>query len=269
MGESVATPLWRKCEVATHTPENGTWESSKTLENSERDCRGQNTSYWSVFYTVGKVLKCRLSKMASHEPFGHLQHKLWSKERPRVKLAVWLPTTKSRESIWSWCVQVKCDTPLERSWSVDCPKWPRMNYLDICSTSYGRKKGRESNWQFDSRPQKVGNQSDPGACKWSATHRWKALKESYNSGLDLAPIRVRGEKLWTPKVLGVQIETVSGLHFKSPGKKSHLDASVAKSYREYYMGEGGGFPRIRAVVSQMSPSSPVACPNTESVQNQF
>jgi len=35
----------------------------------------------------------------------------------------------------------------------------------------------------------------------------------------------------------------------SPGKKSHLDASVVESCREYYMGEGGGFPRVRAVVS--------------------
>jgi len=36
-----------------------------------------------------------------------------------------------------------------------CRKWPRMNHLDICSTSYGKKKGWESNWQFDSRPQCV------------------------------------------------------------------------------------------------------------------
>jgi hypothetical protein len=35
-----------------------------------------------------------MSKMASHEPFGHLQPKLWAKEGPGVKLAVWLPTTK-------------------------------------------------------------------------------------------------------------------------------------------------------------------------------
>ncbi len=71
------------------------------------------------------------------------------------------------------------------------------------------------------------------------------------------------------KVLRVQIGTVSGLHFGSPGKKSHLDASVAESYREYYMGEGGGFPQVRAMVSQVSPRSPVACPNTESVHNEF
>ncbi len=54
--------------------------------------------------------------MASHESFGHLQHKLWSKEGPGVKLVVWLPTIKSRESTQSWCVQVECDTPLESSW---------------------------------------------------------------------------------------------------------------------------------------------------------
>jgi len=35
-------------------------------------------------------------------------------------------------------------------------KWPRIGHLDICSPSYGQKKGRESNWQFDSRPLKVG-----------------------------------------------------------------------------------------------------------------
>jgi hypothetical protein len=44
-----------------------------------------------------------------------------------------------------------------------------------------------------------------------------------------------------PKVLGVQTGTVSGFHFGGPGKKNHLDASVAESCREYYMGDGGGF----------------------------
>jgi len=112
-----------------------------------------------------------------------------------------------------------------------------MSHLHICSTSYGQKKGRESNWQFDSRPLKVENRPDSGACRWSATHRWKALEESYNFGLDLVPIWVWGEKLCTSKVPGVQTETVSGLHFRSPGKKSHLDASAVESCREYYWGK--------------------------------
>jgi len=122
-------------------------------------------------------------------------------------------------------------------------KWPRMSHLDICSTSYGQKKGRESNRQFDSRPLKVDNQPDPGVCRWSATHRWKALEESYKFALDLIPIRGLSWELWAPKVPGVQSGIVS-------------DAGAAEQRREYYMGECGGFPRVRAVVSQVS----LCCP---------
>jgi len=72
-----------------------------------------------------------------------------------------------------------------------------------------------------------------------------------------------------PKVPGVQLKTVSGLPLGSPGKKCHSDVAPAGSCKEYYMGEGGGFPRVRPVVSQVSPRSPVACPNTKRVQNEF
>ncbi len=142
-------PTLKECEVTTHTPENGTWESFRTLENSEFDCRGQNTLPWGVLYIVGKVLKCK------------------------------------------------------------CPKWPRMSRLDIYSTSYGRKKGQESNWQFDSRPLKVGNRPDPGVCKWSATHRWKALKDNYKFASDFILIRGLSKKVWMPKVPWVQTRTIS------------------------------------------------------------
>jgi len=192
--ENVATPLRGKCEVATHTPENGTWESSATPETLKFDYRGQNTLHW------GK-----------------------------------------------------------------CLKWPCMSHLDIFNTSYGRKKGRKSKWQFDPRPLKVRNWPDPDVCKWSVTHRWKALNEGYKFVSDLVLIRGQGEKLWAPKALGVQIGTVSGLHFGSPEKKCHSDASATVRCIEYYMGEGSGFPRVWAVVSQVSPRLPVACPRTKSV----
>jgi hypothetical protein len=68
-----------------------------------------------------------------------------------------------------------------------------------------------------------------------------------------------------PKVSGVQTRTISGLHFGSPGKKCHSDASATVRRKEYYMGEGGGFPRVQAVVSQVSPRLHVANPNTKSV----
>ncbi len=56
-----------------------------------------------------------MSKMASHEPFGHLQPKLWAKEGPEVKLAVWLPTTKSQELTSSRRLQKECDKALKSS----------------------------------------------------------------------------------------------------------------------------------------------------------
>jgi hypothetical protein len=31
-------------------------------------------------------------KMGLHDPFGHFKHKLWPKEKPGVKLPIWLPT---------------------------------------------------------------------------------------------------------------------------------------------------------------------------------
>jgi hypothetical protein len=61
-----------------------------------------------------KGLETKISKMASHWPFGHLQPKLWAKEGPGVKLAVWLPTTKSRESTSSRCPIRECDMALKR-----------------------------------------------------------------------------------------------------------------------------------------------------------
>jgi hypothetical protein len=66
-------------------------------------------------------------------------------------------------------------------------------------------------------------------------------------------------------VARVQIETISGLLLGSPGIKSHSDVGAAKRRRDYYMGEGGGFLRVRAVMSLVSPESPVACFNTKGV----
>ena len=121
-----------------------------------------------------------------------------------------------------------------------CRKWDRMNHLDICSTSYGKTKGWESNWQFDSRPLKVGNRPVPDVHSRNATWRWKALFEGYNFGSDLVPIGGRGEELRSPKVPGVQIVIVSGLHSGSPGKKSHSDATPMGERKVYYREYGGG-----------------------------
>jgi len=67
-------------------------------------------------------------------------------------------------------------------------KWPRIAHLDICRPSYGQKKGRESNCQFDSRPLKVENLPLFDLRIESATWRWKDLDKRYNFGLDLVAI---------------------------------------------------------------------------------
>jgi hypothetical protein len=138
--------------------------------------------------------------MASHWPFGHLQPKLWAKEGPGVKLAVWLPITKSRESTSSRCRLEECDTALESSW-------------------------RELQLWFRTRP-------DPSLADLSSGRGAMAVQSS-----------------------GSLTGTLSGLHFESPNKMCHSDVASATSRKEYYMGEGGGFPRVRAVVSLVCPSA--------------
>jgi hypothetical protein len=84
-------------------------------------------------------------------------------------------------------------------------KWPRIGHLDICSPSYGQKKDRESNWQFDSQPLKVKNRPLPDLRIESETRRWKDLDEGYNFGLDLVAIRLCSRELGAPKVPGLQL----------------------------------------------------------------
>ncbi len=134
-----------------------------------------------------------------------------------------------------------------------CLKWARIVHSDIWNTSYGQKKGRESNCQFDSWPQKVRNRPDLLSCRERATYPWKALDESYNFALDRTSIGGLFAKLWGSKVVGVTAGEISGLPLGSPGKKNHLDVASMESCRVYYKGEGGGFPQVRAVVSLVCP----------------
>ncbi len=127
--------LWAKREDETPTPKVEDLESFGTPECLEFHSRGQNTSHWSVFGVIRKVLKCR------------------------------------------------------------CPKWSRISHLDIYSPNYGQKKGRESNQQFDSRPLKVENRPLANLRIGSATWHWKALKDSYNFGLNLVAIRFYSREL--------------------------------------------------------------------------
>jgi hypothetical protein len=131
-------------------------------------------------------------------------------------------------------------------------KWPRIGHLNICSPSYGQKKGRESNWQFDSRPLKVGNRPLSDLRIESAIRRWKDLDEGYKFGSDLVAIRLCSRELWAPKVLGLHPRQFSGQFRDSdpgvPGK-SDIRAWVPRSVTEYTIGSMVvAYSRVRAVV---------------------
>ncbi len=130
-----------------------------------------------------------------------------------------------------------------------CLKWARITHLDIWNTSYSKKKGRESNWHFDSRPLKVKNRPTILACKQRATYRWKALDEGYNFASDFIAIEGLNAKLCASKVVGVPVVGISRLPFGSPKTKNHLDVALVENCRVYYKGEGGGFPQVRAMMS--------------------
>jgi len=169
---------------------------------------GEATTFPCRNPTLGKVGECNSTPKSG---------KMESSETPKnseddLKDQISLP----------WCIIYFNGKVLKRR----CPKWPRIAHLDIFSPSYGQKKGRESNCQFDSRPLKVGNRPLPDVASRSATWRWKALDESYNFGLELVPIRIQGEELWPSKVPGLQPGIVSGLQLESLGKKKPFGCSL-------------------------------------------
>jgi len=133
--------------------------------------------------------------MASHWPFGHLQPKLWAKEGPGVKLAVWLPTTKSQESTSSRRLLEECDTALESS-------------------------QRELQLWFRTRP-------DP------------------SSGRGSVAVQSLGTPTWDN----------FGTPFRESQQNVPFGCSLRGETQRILYGEGGGFPRVRAVVSLVCSSA--------------
>jgi len=112
---TIATPLWGsvwECNSHSQKWENGVLRNSRKLR---RRFEGSNHLALARSLYQWKALEAYMSKMALHCPFGHLQPQLWAKEGPGVKLPVWLPTTKSRESTSSRRCFKKCDMALESS----------------------------------------------------------------------------------------------------------------------------------------------------------
>jgi hypothetical protein len=128
---------------------------------------------------------------------------------------------------------------------LKCLKWAHMTHLDIWNTSYGQNKGRESNWQFDSRPLKVRNRPNFLAWRWRVIYCWKALDERYNFALDFTSIRGLQRKLWPPKIARVPSLAISRLPLGNSRTKCHLDVGLVERHRVYYKGKVVASPKSR------------------------
>jgi hypothetical protein len=97
-----------------------------------------------------------------------------------------------------------------------CLKWARIAHLNIWNISYGQKKGRESNYQFDSWPQKVRNRPDLLSCR-GACH---IMLESSRRELQLC-FRPHLNRRFARKVMGLQSrKSPSWRNFETPTQES-------------------------------------------------
>jgi len=95
-------------------PKVGSWSPSR-LPKTQSSSSRVKTPHIEVFFISMERSWSVDAQNALAGPFGHLQSKLWAKEGPGVKLAVWLLTTKSRESTSSWRLLKECNMALESS----------------------------------------------------------------------------------------------------------------------------------------------------------
>jgi hypothetical protein len=176
-----------------------------------------------------------MSEMGSHDPFGHLKHKLWPKEGPWVKLLIWLPTTKSQESPRFPCVQVACHISLESSrQGLQLCFRPHLNWRSADKVIGPKVAGIPT----------LGISGLPFGTLLQTSSQSEVCKQSHGS----PNFGNFGTPIWGSRV------------------KCHLDVGSVASHKVYYKWEGDGFPQVRVVVSLVSPNLLVVCPSTKSAQ---
>jgi hypothetical protein len=153
-----------------------------------------------------------------------------------------------------------------------CRKWPCMSHSDIRSRSYVQKKGRESNWQFDSRPLKIGNRINLGIDPTSVRaggvqHTIRKLSRRTRSLLQTSSrLEVWAKSYELPKSRESKPRQFRD-NFRTPtwesqDKKPFGCGPRGVTHNILYGGRWW-FPQVQAVVSQVSLELPVACLSTK------
>jgi hypothetical protein len=169
-----------------HTPREfhfGSWESRGTPESSEGDCRSQNSMAWRVFYINGKLLERRCLKWA-HIAHLDIWNKLGPKEGPGIKLAIWLPTTKSQESTRFFMRADGVRHIVGKILTRPTTLLQTSSQSKVCTQSYGTSKLQEFQpWQF--RDSHLGVQGQKVIWMWAS---WRG-----------AEYTIRGKVVASPK----------------------------------------------------------------------
>jgi hypothetical protein len=202
---------------------NWCYNPSFGLATKARACKGVGKK-WSpgiTFHAPGSVGECEGMNptLPSELPLWELESR-WTLESSKGNY-------KGQNSL-NWKVHYIIEKLLE----LRCLKWARMTHLSTWNTSYGQKKGRCSNYQFDSQTLKVGNCPDLLVCKWHATYHWKALNKGYNYFFKFISIKGLQKKLRASKVAKVLILEILGLQLGNPGTKWHLGVGPMDKHKE-------------------------------------
>jgi hypothetical protein len=92
-----------------------------------------------------------MSKMGSHDSFEYLKHKLLPKEKPGIKVPIWLLTIKSWKSLWFICLHINGKLSMKATTLLHT-----SSQLKVCTKGYGLPKLWESAfWEF--RDSQIGS----------------------------------------------------------------------------------------------------------------
>jgi hypothetical protein len=147
-----------------------------------------------------------------------------------------------------------------------CLNWACITHLDIWNIGYDQKKGsgiKLTIWLPTTKCLELTQFPNMQAMyNIPLESSWPGIQLCFRPHCNQRSTR----EVMRPKVAGVWAMGISGLPLGNPMTKCHMDVAPVERCREYYKGEGGGFPQVRVVVSLVSPRLPVARPNTKSAQ---
>ncbi len=118
-GKNVATLLWNSVRMRLTLPK---WDLGVHRDSWNFRVRWQGSKHLTLrrYLYHWKAIKVQMSKMGSYDPFVHLQYNYGKK----IKLVVWLPTIKSRESTRSHWVRHTLESS---EWKLQLCYRPRPN----------------------------------------------------------------------------------------------------------------------------------------------